>query len=67
MCARLNFSAADCLFSSMPGETVGRGVMGRQLGRNAAFDCPYMCGETSFILINVKILSKTLLMAKNDV
>ncbi len=42
-----NFSAADCLQVFNTGQDSGGeggGVAGRQLGRNAAFACPNMCG-----------------------
>jgi hypothetical protein len=47
---------------------VGReGVAGRKQGQNAALACPNMCGGNLELSLSVKILSKMLLMAKNDV
>jgi hypothetical protein len=47
-----NFSAADCsqVFNTgRDSRGEGGGVAGRQLGRNAAFACPNMCGG-NFVL-----------------
>ncbi len=72
MCA--SFKCFGCqLFASLQYQVrqwggEGGGVAGRQLGRNAAFACPNICGGNLVLLfVSVKILSKTLLMAKSDV
>jgi hypothetical protein len=66
----LNFSAADCLQVFSTGrDSGGREGGGGKIARSECDLClsKYLWGKLGFILKSVKILSKTLLMAKNDV
>ncbi len=66
----LNFSAADCLQVFSTGrDSGGEGGGGRKTASSECGVClsKYVWGELGFILISVKILSKTLLMTKSDV
>ncbi len=66
----LNYSAADCLqVSSTRRDSGGEGGGGGKTPRSEFDLClsKYVWGKLDFILKSVQILSKTLLMAKNDV